>query len=179
MQAETCSERRAGLETKDAEADRPQTSGRPLLRGKRTTTYPRASCRWVEAPRGSAGVRASACIETGNQRNKGSLGGAGKSPATEVPRGTDGPISEVAERFVVPTKAGNSAGGKGPQFEDNAGSGEGRGHWREPISPPRSGAVGGVTRLSEGRHRLGGGSVCERVLPRPRAGCGKFARPVR
>jgi hypothetical protein len=42
-QAETCSERRAGLETKDAEADRPLTSGRPLLGGKWTTDAPHSS----------------------------------------------------------------------------------------------------------------------------------------
>ena len=34
MQAETCSERRAGLETKTAEADRTLISGRPPLREK-------------------------------------------------------------------------------------------------------------------------------------------------
>lgn len=38
MQAETCSERRAGLETKTAEADRALTSGRPPLRGKSNDT---------------------------------------------------------------------------------------------------------------------------------------------
>jgi len=31
---------------------------------------------------------ASACIETGDKRNKGSLGGAGTLPATGLPRGT-------------------------------------------------------------------------------------------
>ena len=35
----------------------------------------------------------------------------------------------VAERFVVPLKLGNSGGGKGPQFETNAGRGEGPGDW--------------------------------------------------
>ena len=29
-------------------------------------------------------------------------------------------LDRVAERLVVPTKLGNSGGGKGPQFKDNA-----------------------------------------------------------
>jgi len=32
--------------------------------------------------------------------------------------GSAGPMTEVAERFVVPSKPGNAGGGKGPQFED-------------------------------------------------------------
>ena len=36
---------------------------------------------------------------------------------------------EVAERFVVPLKPGNSGGGKGPQFKTDATSGKGPGDW--------------------------------------------------
>jgi hypothetical protein len=35
----------------------------------------------------------------------------------------------VAERFVVPRKAGNSGGGKGPQFKTDAIRGERPGDW--------------------------------------------------
>ena len=35
----------------------------------------------------------------------------------------------VAERLVVPTKPGNSGGGKGPQFRTDARRGEGPGDW--------------------------------------------------
>ena len=35
----------------------------------------------------------------------------------------------VTERFVVPTKPGNSGGGKGPQFKTDAIRGEGPGDW--------------------------------------------------
>ena len=38
----------------------------------------------------------------------------------------------VAERLVVPVKPGNSGGGKGPWFKDNAGSGESREIGDEP-----------------------------------------------
>ena len=35
----------------------------------------------------------------------------------------------VAERFVVLVKPGNAGGGKGPQFETDVRSSEGRGDW--------------------------------------------------
>jgi hypothetical protein len=40
----------------------------------------------------------------------------------------------VAERFVVPSKPGNSGGGKGPQFKTNAIRGEGPGGIRRQIA---------------------------------------------
>jgi hypothetical protein len=36
----------------------------------------------------------------------------------------------VTERPVVATKPGNAGGAKGPQFKDNATSGQGPGDWR-------------------------------------------------
>jgi len=36
----------------------------------------------------------------------------------------------VAERSVVPTKPGNSGGGKGPQLKTDATSNKGHGDWR-------------------------------------------------
>ena len=63
--------------------------------------------------------------------------------------GQAGPITEVAERFVVAWKPGNAGGAKGPQFKDNAGRGEGPGHWRKPNIPQGSGATGGVARDRE------------------------------
>jgi hypothetical protein len=36
----------------------------------------------------------------------------------------------MAERLVVPTKPGNSGGGKEPQLKADAGSDDGKGDWR-------------------------------------------------
>jgi len=130
----------------------------------------------MNALRSSAGVMASACNE-GRQTQQ------GKSRRWRVRlqlgscEGQARPV-EMAERLVVVLKPGNSGGAKGPQFRDNAGSSKGPGHWRKPNNPIRSGAVGGVARDREeslGHERL----VCLSVLPCPRAGCGKSARPVR
>ena len=69
------SERRAGLETRTAEADPPLKRGRLPAVGKRAT----------RAPTGSAGVLAVACVEEGIGRNTGSPAGgaahANRQPA--------------------------------------------------------------------------------------------------
>ena len=69
------SERRAGLETGDVEADPPEIRGRLPAVGKRAT----------RAPAGSAGVVAAARMEEGNGRNTGSPAGgvarANRQPA--------------------------------------------------------------------------------------------------
>ena len=39
-------------------------------------------------------------------------------------------LTGMAERLVVPTKPGNSGGGKGPQLKADARSDEGTGDWR-------------------------------------------------
>ena len=104
MQAATCSERWAGPETCNAEADPPPIRGRLPATGKRAT----------RAPVGSAGVVTAACAREGNSSNTGSPGG-GVAPAKPASRkGQAGPV-RVAERPVLPGKPGNSGGGKGPQ----------------------------------------------------------------
>ena len=71
----------------------------------------------------------------------------------------------VAERFAVPRKPGNAGGGKGPQFKTDAIRGEGPGDWATYKLRECSETAEGVAR--------------EGVKSCPRAGCGKFARPVR
>jgi hypothetical protein len=39
-------------------------------------------------------------------------------------------LTGMAERLAVPTKPGNSGGGKGPQLKADARSDEGKGDWR-------------------------------------------------
>ena len=56
---------------------------------------------------------------------------------------------EVAERPVVVVKPGNAGGAKGPQFQDNAGSNKGPGHWRKPTTRTRPSVVEGVARDRE------------------------------
>jgi hypothetical protein len=59
-------------------------------------------------------------------RNTGLPRRCGRVTRNRTPRGI-GRAGEVAERFVVATKPGNSGGAKGPQFKDNAGSDAGPG----------------------------------------------------
>ena len=70
--------RRAGLETRNAEADPPLKRGRLPAVGKRA---PRA-------PTGSAGVLAVACVEEGIGRNTGSPGRWRGHAPTDSPRGS-------------------------------------------------------------------------------------------
>ena len=71
------SERRAGLEKDDAEADPPLFRGRQPASGKRAT----------RAPGASAGVLAAACVQEGDRGNTGSPVGGVHAP-TGLPRGT-------------------------------------------------------------------------------------------
>ena len=95
------SERRAGLETGNAEADPPLKRGRLAAVGKRAT----------RAPTGSAGVLAAACVQEGDSSNTGSPDGGAHAP-TGNPRGPAW-AGGVAERPVVPEKPGNAGRGKG------------------------------------------------------------------
>ena len=85
------SKRRAGLETRTAEADPPQKRGRLPAVGKRAT----------RAPTGSAGVLAVACMEEGIGRNTG-------SPAGGVAR---------ANRQPARVKVGPAGWRRGPQYQ--------------------------------------------------------------
>ena len=71
------SERRAGLEKHNAEADPPLYRGRQPASGKRAT----------RAPGVSAGVWAAACVQEGDGGNTGSPVGGVHAP-TGLPRGT-------------------------------------------------------------------------------------------
>ena len=137
------SERRAGLETGNAEADPPLVRGRLAAVGKRAT----------RAPIGSAGVLAAACVQEGDSSNTGSPDGGAHAP-TGNPRGPAW-AGGVAERLVVPGKPGNAGGGKGPQFERGAARRQGHGDWRKPNSfRKRSETPEGATCESEGVSRL-------------------------
>jgi len=61
-------------------------------------------------------------------------------------------LDRMAERLVVPVKSGNADGGKGPQFKDNAGSGESR-EIGLSLTPPEK-----VRKLQEALHAKAKGS---------------------
>jgi hypothetical protein len=84
----------------------------------------------------------------------------------ESREGQAGPFG-VADGFVVPGKLGNSGGGKGPEFKEVARRGKGQGEWCKPMNLPIP-----VQDPKAATH----GALCP-VLPCPRAGCGKSARP--
>ena len=134
------SERRAGLETGNAEADPSGFRGRLPPAGKRAT----------RAPAGSAGVVAVARMQDGYGGNTGSPDGVKARDNRSPARGGPG-RSGVAERPVLPLKRGNAGGGKGPWFESGVERREGRGDWREPISSSTgSETPAGATCESEG-----------------------------
>ena len=104
MRAETCSERRAGLETCNAGADSTGLRGE----GRR---FGREASDGMHRPV-SAGAMASARMEDGKRSNTGSHAGAVRA-ATGTPRGT-GWAGVVADGSVVPGTRGNARRGKGP-----------------------------------------------------------------
>src|SRR5258708_13118822 len=55
----------------------------------------------------------------------------GAPPQPDAREGQAGP-PRVTERPIVPSKPGNSGGGKGPQFNANARSSRQPGDWHEP-----------------------------------------------
>ena len=94
------SERRAGLETNNAEADPPCLRGRLAAVGKRAT----------RAPSDSAGVLTAACVQERDSSNTGSPVGGVHAP-TRNPRGPAW-AGGVAERLGIPGKPGNAAEGR-------------------------------------------------------------------
>jgi hypothetical protein len=62
-------------------------------------------------------------------RNTGSPSGDRSTDQLATRERPAGPFG-MAERLVVPTKPGNSGGGKGPQLKADARSNEGKGEWR-------------------------------------------------
>ena len=98
------SERRAGLETGNAEADPPAVRGRPMAGREEKRQVHRSVF---------AGVVASACMEEGRRGNTGSPVG-GVHASTGTPRGTGRP-GRVAEGLVRLKTPGNAGRGKEPQ----------------------------------------------------------------
>jgi len=62
-------------------------------------------------------------------RNTGSLSGD-RSVDQLAARERQAGLTEMAERLAVPTKPGNSGGGKGPQLKADARSDDRKGDWR-------------------------------------------------
>jgi len=87
----------------------------PLILGESRCRWGKTSDSLIE----SAGVVATACMQgNGTQHGKPiAMKGSDLQPAAREGQAGSG---WVAERSVVPTKPGNSGGGKGPQFKDNA-----------------------------------------------------------
>ena len=102
------SERRAGLENDNAEADPAEFGGRP-------TPLEKAS----DGSSGSAGVMATACRQGGVTEHGKPDTVEGRDLQPDAREGQAGP-GRVAERLVVPWKPGNAGRGKEPQFKDNA-----------------------------------------------------------
>ncbi len=104
------SERRAGLETGNAQADLPEIQGRPPF------------SEWDERQRSEdcAGVVALACMQEG-------VVGTREALVVEMRDLQPGPCERqagpqrVAEGSVVPEKPGNAGGGKGPWFRVSVG----------------------------------------------------------
>ena len=65
----------------------------------------------------------------GTMRNTGSPSGDRSMDQLAARERQAGPTG-MAERLVVPTKPGNSGGGKGPQLKADARSDDGKGDWR-------------------------------------------------
>ncbi len=85
----------------------------------------------MDAPSGSTGVVATACLYMGNERNTGSpVGWWGECPQQPVLREERTGPDRVADRVVVLTKSGNADGGKDPWSESSASRGARRGDWR-------------------------------------------------
>jgi hypothetical protein len=65
----------------------------------------------------------------GTRRNTGSPSGD-RGMDQLAARERQAGLTGMAERLAVPTKPGNSGGGKGPQLKADARSDEGKGDWR-------------------------------------------------
>ena len=118
------SERRAGLEKGNVGADPPELRGRPPLRSTRPAPK-RPEARAIRL-RGPAGVVATACHAQEVDATREAPAVAARDRQPDAREGQAGPRG-VAERPVVARKPGNAGGAKGPQFKDNAGSGDGTG----------------------------------------------------
>jgi len=78
---------------------------------------------------GPAVVMAGACVQEENSETRETPSVAARGRQRNLREEQVRPIG-VADRPVVPTKPGNSGGGKGPEFKVSAGSGAGqKGDW--------------------------------------------------
>ena len=100
------SKRRASLEKDDAQADPTTLSGKADTAGVNERSSTPSRC---------AGVVASACTQ-GKRTQHGRPQDVGRDDQPDAREGQAGRPGE-AERFAVPTKPGNSGGGKGPEFK--------------------------------------------------------------
>ena len=137
----------------NAEADPALTRGRLSELGKRAK----------DAPSCSAGVVATARTE-GRPMQHGKPHRMADRRQLETREGQTG-FGRVAEGSVVPMKPGNAGGGKGPWFKATQEAARARSMGQ----PADSGH----------RQALQVASQALSLLPCPRAGCGKSARPVR
>ena len=103
------SERRAGLEIGDAEADLAGYEGRPPLLGNTS-----------DGPSSSAGVCGDGMHAHGDEAQHGKPITVEERELQRDAREGQARPGRVAERLVVPSKPGNAGGGKEPRFKDNA-----------------------------------------------------------
>src|SRR5271169_2940213 len=108
-----------------------QTSKRSMCRPTRQWNRGRLTrmgdFRAMSTPVRCTGVVAAACTQ-GKRTQHGKPQGVIRDDQPEAREGQAG-RNGVAERLVVPMKPGNAGGGKGPQFETDAGSSEAPGDW--------------------------------------------------
>jgi hypothetical protein len=123
---------------------------------------------------GPTGVKATACLHTEIARNAGDPRRRREQP--DAREGQAGPPGE-SERFIVPARPVKAGGGKGPQFQVNGRRSDRQESGFGPnTSDKRWRNSRDVACLSEEGPRP---LVGDRMIPGPRAGCGKSARPVR
>ena len=110
------------------------------------------------------------------ERNTGNPSG-GCVTQPDAREGQAGPCG-VADRLVVPLRSGNADGGKGPDFGDvlEVTKSQESGHVAYYLRQ-RLGSRGRNYRVSEGPADMRTRGLTKEI--RRRAGCGKFARPVR
>src|SRR4051794_1489890 len=98
----------------------------------------------------ATGVMTTACRYTEINATRETRSARGAPPQPGAREGQAGP-ARVTERPVVPSKPGNSGGGKGPQFKADARRNRQPGDWHEPNTSTEGREVAdGVAHQSEG-----------------------------
>src|SRR4051794_27811649 len=113
------------------------------MNGKRLEyTVPRAI-----RPQRATGVMTTACRYTEINATRDTRSARGAAPQPDARGGRAG-TPRVTERPIVPSKPGNSGGGKGPRFKANARRSRQPGDWHEPNTSTMSVSVRMGTTLS-------------------------------